>query len=136
MGALIGLLSQALPAIGGFFTKRQENRAAADSAKAKLATAQLEGKQQVELSELELQRVRTVMSGGTWKDEFVVLVVSAPILLALAGGLVTMADPATGQALVNVGYQMAALMTGEEVEYPTIWLLVVSACLGLRAVKK
>lgn len=79
--AVSGLFKPAADAYG----KHLDKKAASATAKAKLLQAQVDNAHAVELSLLEQQMLCKKMEGGTWKDEYALLLGSSPYVLLFLG---------------------------------------------------
>ena len=93
-------------------------------------------KGRVELSGHELQVMRTRAQPSSWKDEYVTLLVSIPIIVSSVGALVEVAFPNEGIALGKAASDIAAIMTGESIDYAELWLIVVSVALGTKPFRR
>lgn len=128
-------LSRLVGAVSEHLRGRRAARdaAAAVDARVRLAKAETDGK--LQLASHELQVLRTRGQDGSWKDEYVTLLVSAPILVGIAGALAQAAHPPTGAALLAAADAIRDLMTGGAIDYPTLWMIVVTVSLGTRPLR-
>ena len=141
MGWLVNLLggpliSKGIEMLSGFLRRRQEGRAAAQAVEAKVKLATVNKDAKLELADHELQVLRTKGQTDSWKDEYVTLIVSAPILVAVAGALVQVFEPFIGGKLLDASQKMADVMTGDTIDYPLLWGGVVAVALGTRPFRK
>ena len=80
----------------------------------------------------ELQLLRTKGAEGTWKDEYVTLLVSVPILVSVLGSIVSIFLPETGIVIMTSAEQIKDIMTGSTIDYSELWLIVVATSLGTK----
>ena len=85
------------------------------------------------LTALELQLVTKKMEAGTWKDEYITLVVTAPMVVMMVGAI-TAPDVTLFEASQIMMKQFNLLDT--DAGYGEILLLTIGAGLGLRLFKK
>jgi hypothetical protein len=106
--------------IAGYFSKRVERSAAKDSLKSKATLAQIDTATQITLTDAEWEIAKAQSESGSWKDEWITLVMTAPITLIIIGSVVAgfgygseMVDGAVvGITTLNeVGIPMGELMT-------------------------
>ena len=113
--------------------RRQDRKTATDAVKGKIAQAKVEGAQEVNLKRAEWENIAVESTKDSWKDEYVTIVITSPILLIIIGtvyaaftGDMRLLD-AAGEALSRlekIGLQMGELM---------FW--VVLAAVGIRGAK-
>ena len=112
------LITGLISPITALLTKRQERKAAAESAKAKLTQAKADGEQEVTLNEQEIEVVRTNSLGNTWKDEYITVSVVMFLNLVIAGSIAAafgypgLLKGTTGavQVLIAMGVDMGELI--------------------------
>ncbi len=73
--------------IADLFRGRQQRKAAAEAVKGKIMAAKLEGQQRIELSDAEAEAILAEQTGSSWKDEYLTIVITSPILALLIGGV-------------------------------------------------
>ena len=81
------IIGTVISGITGFFTKKQELKGAVQSAKAKLEIAKVNGDQTIKMTDSEWESLSVQTQQGSWKDEYVTLIITAPILLIIIGSL-------------------------------------------------
>lgn len=106
--------------IANIISKRQERKAARETARAKLAQAALDNEHTLELNKDEYEIVATGGLNETWKDEYAVVSVVSILNLVVVGGLATafgypqilegvaIAITSLTQAGVDVGFLLEA----------------------------
>lgn len=118
-------------AISGAYQKRQDVKKAKASGEAKIALAQQDGKTQVELTDAEWEAISVNKSDTTWKDEYITLVITAPIPLLLGSSIwAVYADDPTILNGVNKGVENIITLLPN---YGELVLFVVLAGVGLKA---
>ena len=130
---ILGLVAKP---IADYFTKREERKTAEDAIHGKIALAKANKESKLELADHELRVLRTKDAGGSWKDEFVTLLVSVPIIIAMAGALVMVVEPVVGERLLEAAKHITAIMTGDTIDYAELWLIVVATALGTKPFRK
>ena len=131
-----GFLGKVVDSVTGFFSSRAAAREAAAAVHAKIQLAKVNKDAKLELADQDLAVLRTQQAGDSWKDEYVVILVSMPIVIGAAGAIVSIFDPATGAKIQGAAGKIAGLMTGESIDFPELWLMVVGVSLGLRNLLK
>jgi hypothetical protein len=131
---LIGLGSAIVSGVSGFFGKRQERKKARESAKAKLELAKQQGRQAVELTDAEWETVAAEGLAGSWKDEFVTVIILAPIPMVLIGAVV---DAFTADARLLEGTLEGVSRLAElGLDWELLTLAVVFSAIGLKLWRK
>jgi len=87
MNPFVAAANLLISPITALLTKRQERKAASESAKHKLTQAKADGVQEVTLNEQEIEVVRTNALGNSWKDEYITLSVVMFLNLIVAGSI-------------------------------------------------
>jgi hypothetical protein len=114
------ILAAAIAPITNIFAKKVERKIARDELKTKAAIARQSDATQITLTDAEWEIVKATAEGGTWKDEYITIITTAPIALIIAGSLLSalygdasLLDGAIAgvQALNDVGIPMPELMT-------------------------
>lgn len=131
-----GLLGKIIDKIGAAFQARQQAREARAAVEAKIQLAQVEHAGRVELAGHEIQVLQTKNAGDSWKDEYVTLLVSVPILVSVVGSLVSIVEAEIGARLIRAAGEIANIMTGDFVEFPTLWMVVVTTALGTKPFRR
>ena len=127
---LLSLIPTAVSAVGGYFNKRQDIKKAKVSAEAKLALKKETGDQSIALTDAEWEAISARGLGVTWKDEYVTLIITAPIVLIL-GGAVWQAF--TGdQRLLDGVLEGISRLAALGLDWGTLTLAVVLAAIGLK----
>ena len=81
------VISTAISGITGYFSKKQDGKAAVKSASAKLAQSKQDGYQSITLTDAEWESLAVQTQQESWKDEYVTIIITAPILMILLGSL-------------------------------------------------
>ncbi len=73
--------------IANAYTSKQKRKESATTAQAKLAGAKQDGEKEITLTDAEWESVNADKANGTWKDEFVTIVVMMPFILCILAGI-------------------------------------------------
>lgn len=87
MNWLTSIASSVIAPVAGIFNKREERKQTKVLAEAKLSQAKLEGKTSVTLTDAEWESISVSKQNESWKDEYVTLVITSPIVLLLVGSI-------------------------------------------------
>lgn len=127
--AVSGLLKPASKAYGKF----QDRKIAGEAAVAKVRQARVDNKQELAVTQLELEIMSKKMEGGTWKDEYSLVLGSSPYLLILVGGILSaFGEPAFLAGVLNGLNQIREL----GVPIGEICVASITAGLGLRLIRR
>lgn len=131
--AVGGLVSGILKPASDAYGKHVDRKSANEGAKSKLRQAKVDGKKELALSRLEIEMLSKRMEGGTWRDEYVTVIGTMPLILIFGASI---AD-AFGAPQVMVGVNNA-LTTLHEMGVPLgdIMLWTILAGLGIRTLKR
>ena len=113
---------------------RSEDRRGRDSGKIALAKVNKDAK--LELADHEIQVLRTKNADNSWKDEYVTVLVSMPIIVSALGSIVGVAFPEVGGRMGVAAAEIADIMTGETIDFAWLWGGVVSVSLGTKSLRK
>ena len=127
-----GVLGKVVDGIAGIIKGKMAAKEQRATIQAKVQLAKVNKDSKLELADHELQVLRTQNAGGSWKDEYVTLLVSVPILVSMVGSLVSIVWPDVGARLITAGGDIATIMTGELIGYPELWMVVVTTSLGTK----
>ena len=117
LSSLFGVVTKPL---ADFLTVRQQAKANAESAKAKIAMAKQDGETQLQLSAAEWEAISKQNEAGSWKDEYVTLVITSPFVLLFISSVISAwtgdaryvdAVSAGIDSLKGLGVDMGELMT-------------------------
>ena len=130
---ILGLVAQP---IADYFTKREDRKTAEDAIKGKIALAKVNKDAKLELADHEIQVLRTKNADNSWKDEYVTVLVSMPIIVSALGSIVGVAFPEVGGRMGVAAAEIADIMTGETIDFAWLWGGVVSVSLGTKSLRK
>jgi hypothetical protein len=119
----------AKPFVEGY-KANQTRKQAKETGKAKLAQAKLQSDTQVTLTDAEWEAINASKQDSTWKDEYVTIVVTAPLVGILAGGVV-LAFTGDSRLLDGVNTGLQALAQAG-VDMGELMYAVVLAAIGLK----
>ena len=136
MGIFTGLLSflsgggsSIVGAVSGALKGRTERKQQAAAAAAKIKLLQAGTEAQVQLTDLDIQRLRVAQGEHSWKDEYALLLITLPMIVIMLEALgVPGIEPGSGQKMVDA---ISALL-GDTVEYGHLFAGAITASLGLR----
>lgn len=114
--------------------KYQERKQAEETGKQKIKKAMLDNENSLDLSEAEWERVAVGTNATTWKDEYVTVLVTAPLLMIFLGALFSPFD--FGVTLSASGLEAISALNGLEGTYATILQMVIFAAIGINAKRK
>ena len=87
MNPIADLVTGLVTPVTNLLGKRQDRKAAKETAQAKLVQAKADGVQSVTLNEQEIEAVRTNGLGNTWKDEYITVSIVAYLNLIIVGSV-------------------------------------------------
>ena len=84
---LASIISGVVSPITNIFVKREERKKVRVEGEAKLALAKQNGDTEVTLTDQEWESIAASKQDSTWKDEYVTIVITSPIVLIIIGSL-------------------------------------------------
>ena len=84
---LASIISGVVSPITNIFVKREERKKVRVEGEAKLALAKQTGATEVTLTDQEWESIAASKQDSTWKDEYVTIVITSPIVLIIIGSL-------------------------------------------------
>ena len=137
LSLLAGLAGPLIEAGGGFVRRRQERRAAEESARAKLKQTAQDDTHAREmgaaLSRAEWEAIGRRSESGTWKDEFVTVLVSLPLLTLFVGAIL---EAFGVPEVFSAGERMIAALNSLDGTYGTLLAAVLLAAVGIRWIRR
>ena len=131
-----GIIGKIVDGVSGYFKDQAKARETLASIDARIKLAKVNRDSKLELADHEIQVLRTKASGDSWKDEFVTLLVSVPIIVSMAGALVEIVNVEIGARLLESAQKITAIMTGNTIDYAELWLIVVATALGTKPLRR
>ena len=131
-----GLLNNVVDGVSGYLNRKSQERATVAAIDAKVELARVNHDARLELADHEIQVMRTRNSGDSWKDEYVTLLVSTPILVSILGVMISLLHAEMGARLLQAANQIAMIMTGGTIDYAALWLIVVTVALGTKPFRR
>lgn len=134
MNPVLALISTLFQPLADAYKANQDRKLAKETAVVKIQQTQLEDAQKVTLTDAEWEALAVAHQDSSWKDEYVTLIITAPIVALLFGGLwaaltgskAVIEGVAIGlTSLASVGVDMGFLMNA-----------VVLAAIGLKVWRK
>ena len=127
----VSAISGAVKGVTDLFNKKTERKTARDAGRAKLALAKQNGDQEVTLKDAEWESLSVEKSGETWKDEYVTVLITLPLVAILCGGVYF---AFTGDDRLLTGTIEALAQLKElGVDMGELMYIVVIAAVGLKA---
>lgn len=80
-------ISTGITGVIGIFKSKQQQKANAEQAKAKLKQTKLQGEHEVTLTDAEGEALLAGGLGGSWKDEYVTVLITSPYALLVLGAV-------------------------------------------------
>ena len=126
------IIGTVISGITGFFTKKQELKGAVQSAKAKLEIAKVNGEQTIQMTDAEWESLSVQTQQGSWKDEYVTLIITAPFLLIILGSLCSALGFESGPLILQGALDGIQHLTALGMDYGFLINSVVLAAIGLK----
>ena len=131
---MINPISAIVASIGGFFGKREERKAMEKQIDGKIAMQKQGGENQAVFNEQEIDVISKRNENNTWKDEYLTLVMTSPVLTTFFGVFlgVLLNRPEIIEAVTASNKALLELVPN----YQEYLGATIFAGLGLRAYKK
>ena len=118
--------------VASVFARREARKEAVQVIQAKTVAAKQQGETEVALTAMEWELIGQRLQAGTWKDEFVTVLVFSPFITSLMGALLSVFGfPQLSLAAAEMMKSIAAM----NIDYGTLLYITAMAALGLRAIK-
>jgi hypothetical protein len=130
---LAGLAGKLIGGVTGFFTRKQERKMAESTAKSKLVQSKEDNNAAINFTNAEWEIISKNAEGGTWKDEYVTIVITLPIVLILLGAILA-AFTGDNRLLDGVNTGIANLAT-LGLDMGELMYIVVLAAVGIKGWK-
>lgn len=130
---MIPIVGDIISGVANFFGKREQRKAAKARAQAKLAQKRLDGDLNVEISRAEWEEIGKLGEDKTWKDEYVTIIFTMPII-GLMVGAVYLAFTGDDRLISGINAGIAALET-LGLDYGEITYIIVLAAVGIKGIK-
>ena len=128
IGQILGTL---VAPVAGIFREREKRKVAKVVAEGKLAEAKLHNAGMVTMTDQEWESISARGLNDTWKDEYVTIVITSPIVMLLTGGVwqAFTGDPRLLEGVMNGIASLSML----GVDFGFLMTTVVLAAVGLKA---
>lgn len=132
--AITGLIGGLAKPVTDVLNRRTERKQAKESGQAKLALARQNGQTEVTLTDAEWEAQSVEANQGSWKDEYITIVITSPIALGIVGAVAM----AYGEPRIIEGARLAATMLTQDLglNYNLLAEATVFAALGLKLWRK
>lgn len=128
--SIMSVFSSLVSPVANAYKAHQERRANEEAAKAKLQLAKTDGEYKIQLTDAEWEALAVKGTESSWKDEYVTLVITSPLIGIFVGSLwFAVTGDETLLAGVNMGI---ANLTALGVDYGEVMAVVVYAAVGLK----
>lgn len=131
---MIDPISLIVTAVGGFFGRREDRKTMEKQIDGKIAMQKQGGETQVAFNEQELDAISKRNEADTWKDEYLTLVMTSPLLTTFFGVFVGVLfnKPEIMEAVTASNKSLLEFVPN----YQELLAATIFAGLGLRAFKK
>lgn len=127
------IVSGAIAPIAGIFSKREDRKKAVAIIKAQTSQGTAEGETSVKLSNAQWDLISKKNEQDTWKDEYVTILITSPMICILLGNLIA---AFTGDTrLLEANSSSLAQLSEVGIDMGELMLWTVLAALGIKAVK-
>ena len=135
---MLPFIGPVINAVSGYFQSREARKAAREQAESKIALNAQAGRHELQMTDSDWEAISAKSMQGSWKDEWMVLVATAPIVTLFIGAAVTVFDAETGTRVLDAGRQMVDTLNAIDPTstYGMVLLAAVSASLGIRLIKR
>lgn len=131
--AIGGAVGGIVKPIANIFVKKSERKQAIKTAQAKILQAQVEGQNEITLQDREWEAIMAQKTDSTWKDEYVTVIITSPIIGLIAGAVWT---AFTGDTTLLTGTKDALVALKQAgIDMGVLMQVVVYAAVGLKFVK-
>lgn len=128
------LIGKVVDSISSYQSKKKDKEISKIQAQSKLDLAKQSGKTEITLKDAEWEAISVSKSDTSWKDEYVTLVVTWPLIGILAGCLL---DTFFGNRLLLEGTLEGIRQLKElGMDFGVLMTIVVSAAVSIKAVDK
>ncbi len=129
------LIGKAVDVLAGFFKSRAEKQNTERALKARIELAKANGDTALELTNKEWELVKASNENGSWKDEYITLLVTAPLaLLVLAIAVDSFAGHTGFSERVIITIQ--AMVSGLNINLGFLMEIVVLAAVSLKGIDR
>lgn len=132
--ALASPITSVVTSVVGIFQSKQERKKLAEKADAKLKQAKLTGENEITLTDAEWEAISARLQAGSWKDEYITIVITAPLVMLIIGSVLTVFndDP----RLVTAGIESIKHFKEAGIDMGLMMEAVVLAAVGLKIWRK
>lgn len=130
---LSGAAGAIVAPISKIFEKREERKAVVGKIKAQAGAAEVDGKVAVNMSKAEWEIISKNAEPTTWKDEYITLLITSPILVLFIGNIT--AAFGFGTALVEANTASLLALKEVGIDMGELMLVTVLAAIGIKAIK-
>ena len=132
MSISIPIIGNLIDAVSGYFQKKQEIKAASATAKVKLESQKISGQQSLELTDAEWEAISANTQNNSWKDEYVTIIITSPIVLILLGSVFAALGYSAGSEILKGTLSGISELKNLGMDFGLLMNAVVFAAVGLK----
>jgi len=133
MNPIVSIAQGIISPIAGIFTAKEQRKQVIGTIRAQSQANEVDGKVQVTLSRSEWELASKMAESGTWKDEYITLLITSPILSIFIGTLVSAFG--FGDEILTANTEALKMLKDVGVDMGDLMLYTVLAAIGIKAVK-
>ena len=134
LNLLSGLLGNVVKPVANVFAKREERKHASVMVEGKIAAAKVAGANEVNLSRAEWESLAVGQLKDSWKDEYITLIVTSPLVMIILGAVYFVFTGDT--RLIDAATLAIAKLAEVGIDMGSLMLPVVLAAIGIRGLAK
>ncbi len=134
IGTIVASIAKAVVApVANYMGKREDTKQAKNAGEVKISAMKVGAEKEVTLTDQEWEAIAISKSDSTWKDEYVTIVITSPIVLLLVGAVY---GSITGDMSILTGtVDGLAEIAQMGVDMELLMEIVVYAAVGLKVLK-
>ena len=128
----IPIITSIISGVTGHFSKKQDIKSAGKSASVKLANLKESGAQNIKLTDAEWESLSVKTQQDSWKDEYVTIIITSPMVLIIIGSLFSGLGFESGGQILNGSLEGIKQLKELGMDYGFLINSVVLAAIGLK----
>ena len=133
MNPIVSIAQGIISPIAGIFKAKEQRKQVIGTIRAQSQANEVDGKVQVTLSRAEWELASKMAESGTWKDEYITLLITSPILSIFIGTLVSAFG--FGDEILTANTEALKMLKEVGVDMGDLMLYTVLAAIGIKAVR-
>ena len=130
MVGIASIIQGVVGPVAGIFQANIERKSAAEAGNAKLAVAKEAGDTEITLKDKEWEAIAAKAAQGSWKDEYVTIIITSPLVLIIIGAIIQAAFGYSGVLDgVSLALDRLAIL---KVDMGALMYIVVLAAIGFK----